>query len=396
MKSFFQQARRVPSPGIPVLLMAVILAGCASTGGADSQGNARLSSEVRAFLAADWRSQNYQGERNRILRMGSEVDSILVAVAGSRRARHESRAEALQLLAERQSPEALPALRSALQDQSNERLRSAAVLALDRLAPISEQALELIRLAAEDRSRTVRLTALQSLDISEVATIRRVLEREDDPEVRQVALQLVALAESRGAPLMPDRRGVLRTASSETEPQIVFRAVRREADIPVAYGDLRIELADSDIPLGSMVEVVANVVPAFFSPDRAAVVAEVDGEIAVVDVGSRSIRRIGEGSAPRPIPFSNQFVFLRQRPDGQHSTAEGMAILYDVFVGSFNAPGVQQIGSLRAVSRSDVNGGESPVDWMVVAEAGDGFVLTGSHIEPFPLPTTVWGTARMR
>ncbi len=394
MKSIFQRARRLLQRDIPILVAATVVGGCASTGRADSGGGARLSSEVRSILAADWRSENYQQERDRILRMGSEVDSILVAVAGSRRAPLESRSEALLLLAERQSPEALPALRSALQDQSNERLRSASVLALDRLAPVSEQALELIRLAAEDRSRTVRLTALQSLDISEVGTIRRVLNREDDPEVRQVALQLVTLAESRGAPLVPDPRGALRTASGESEPQIVFRPVRREADIPVAYGDLRIELPNSDIPLGSMVEVVANVVPAFFSTDRAAVVAEIDGEIAVVNVATGAIRRIGQGSAPRPIPFSNQFVFLRQRPDGQHSTAEGMAILYDVFLATFSGGDAHQIGSLRAVSRSDVNGGESPVEWMVVAEAGDGFALSGAGIETFPLPTTVWGSAR--
>ena len=394
MKNFFQRARRVLSQGMSLLLASAILAGCASAGHGDLQGRARLSSEVRAFLAADWRSDGYQGERARLLRMGSEVDSILAAVAGNRRAPLESRAEALLLLAERQSPEALPALRSALQDQSNERLRSAAVLALARLAPISEQALELIRLAAGDRSRTVRLTALQSLDIAEVATIRRVLERENDPEVRQVAFELVALAESRGAPLVPDRRGVLRTVSSDAEPQIVFRAVRREPGIPVAYGDLRIELANSDIPLGTMVEVVANVVPAFFSSDRSAVVAEVDGEISVVDIDSGAIRRIGAGSAPRLIPFSNQFIFLRQRPGGQHSTVDGMAIMYDVFRASFNATGVQQIGSLRAISRSDVNGGESPVDWMVVSEAGDGFALSGTNIEPFPLPTSVWGAER--
>src|SRR5690606_11235838 len=163
-------------------------------------------------------SQRYQSERDRLLRMGPELDSILVAVAADRRARIEARGDALILLAERQSPEALPSLRTALQDQTNERLRSAAVLGLDRLAPSSEQALELIRLAAEDRSRMVRLNALQSLDIGEVETIRRVLERESDPEVRQVAFQLVALAEARGAPLVPDRRGVLRTVTSENGP----------------------------------------------------------------------------------------------------------------------------------------------------------------------------------
>jgi hypothetical protein len=339
----------------------------------------------------------YQRERERLLRMGPELDSILVAVAADRRASMEARADALLLLAERESPEALPSLRSALQDQGNERLRSAAVLGLDRLAPTSEQALELIRLAAEDRSRMVRLNALQSLEIGEVETIRRVLERETDPEVRQVAFQLVALAEARGAPLVPDRRGVLKTVTSDSGPQIVFREVRREEGLPIAYGDLRIEPPNArDIHLGTMVVVVGNVVPAFFSPDRGAVVAEIDGEIAVAHIETGTIRRVGDGTAPRPIPFSNQFVFLREKPDGQHSTADGIAITYDVFLGAFNAPGVEPIGSLRAISRSDVNGGESPVGWMVVAEAGDGFVLRGDNIESFPLPTPIWSPGAAR
>src|SRR5690606_27847940 len=125
---------------------------------------------------------------------------------------------------------------------------------------------------------------------------------------------------------------------------------------------------------------------------------EIDGEIAVVHIGTGTIRTVGSGTAPRPIPFSNQFVFLRERPNGQFSTVDGIARTYDVFLGAFNAPGAESIGSLRAVSRSDVNGGASPVAWMVVAEAGDGSGLRGDNIESFPLAAPVWspGAARGR
>lgn len=391
------QAARIGAQSLVSALALAGIAGCASSGTTTMQGGARLGAEVREVLGTDWPSQRYQSERERLLRMGPELDSVLVAVAADRRARIQARADALILLAERGSPEALPSLRTALQDQTNERLRSAAVLGLDRLAPTSEQALELIRLAAEDRSRMVRLNALMSLDIAEVETIRRVLERETDPEVRQVAFQLIALAEARGAPLVPDRRGALRTVANENGPQIVFRAVRREEGLPIAYGDLRIEPANAaDIPLGTMVEVVGNVVPAFFSPDRGSVVAEVNGEIAVVHIETGTIRRVGEGTAPRPIPFSNQFVFLRERPGGQVSTFDGIAIIYDVYLGAFDAPGAEMIGSLRAVARSDVHGGASPVAWMVVAEDGDGFVLRGDNVESFPLPVPVWSPGAAR
>lgn len=381
-----------PVRATAVVLFVVVIAGCASTRTQELQGSQRLALEVRAILGIDWPSEEYQRQRQRLLAMGPEIDSILVAVAQDERARAEARADALDILAERQSPVALAMLRSALQDE-NEKLRSAAVLGLNRLAPNSEPALELIRLAAEDRSRTVRLNALQSLDISEVQTIRGVLERETDPEVREVAFQLVSLAEARGASLVPDQEGTLRTASSDTEPQIVFRPVRKEEFANVSFGELRVEIPNGpDIPLAHNAEVVANVVPAFFSPDRGDIVAEAEGEIRVIHLDSRHVRSLGNGLAPRLIPFSQNFVFLRERADSQISTAEGMAVTYDVYRAGFHVPDVEHIGNLRAVTKSDVNAGESPVRWMVVGEYEEGFALRGENIETFPLPTPVWNT----
>src|SRR5690606_41759144 len=64
-----------------------------------------------------------------------------------------------------------------------------AVPALQRMAPDTPEAVNLIRTAVGDRSRTVRLNALQALDVGDVDLIRAVLEEERDPDVRRVALQ---------------------------------------------------------------------------------------------------------------------------------------------------------------------------------------------------------------
>lgn len=377
-----------------LLLFGLVgLTGCAKRGMLDMPPSQRLYAELRAVLGTDWPSPEYQRARLRLQQMGPEVDSLLVAIVHDGRIRTSARADALVLLADRGSSLALPTLRSALQSNS-ETLRSASVLGLNQLGQQSEAARELIRLAAEDRSRTVRLNALQSLDIRDVETIRRVLQMEVDEEVRQVALQLVSLAEARGAPLAVDWRGSLRTASNGVQPQIVFRPVLTDTLTQTAVGDLRIEVPTGrDIPLAASARVVGNVVPAFFSPDGSAVVAESDGEIVVVDIQSRTVRDLGKGISPRLIPFTPNFIFLREVAGGRSRNAEGIEVEYQVLQGSFATPGVEEIGRLTARERPEVRGGESPTRWMVVSEAGDGFVLEGSNMDTFQLPLPVWSPA---
>ena len=378
-----------------LLPLGVLLAvGCSGRGSVEISAPQQLTAEVRAVLGSDWLSPEYHRSRSRLQQMGPEVDSVLVDLVEDARARPEARADALVLLADRSSPLALPTLDRALQ-YDNERLRSAAVQGLSRLMGTSNLALELIRRATGDRSRTVRMSALQSLGAGEVDVIRKTLERERDPEVRQVALQLVLLAESRGAALARDERGSLRSAAGEGEPQIVFRSVSHDEASSVASGDLRVELAEKpDIPIAASATVVADVVPAFFSPDRAAIVVEDDGEIRVFDVGTAQSRTVGRGIAPRLVPFAYQFVFLREKERSRPAGSIETTIVYEVYRSSFSTSDPELIGELTARTRGDVNAGESPVRWMVVDEVADGFQLRGDNVDTFKLPTPVWGAGR--
>jgi hypothetical protein len=293
------------------------------------------------------------------------------------------------LLADRRSSAALPLLRETLLSGESEALRAAAVLALQRMLPDTPEAANLIRSAVGDPGRTVRLNALQALDVRDVDLIREVLEDEHDPDVRRVAVQLVSLAEARGAPLDRDRRGALRTAGVEGDPQIVFRPVSMDSTSRVAAGDLRVELPNGpDIPLAPLAEVVAGVVPAFFSPDRSQVVYEVEREIRVVDLRTRETRSYGPGIAPRPVPFTPDFVFLRpliSTPRRESGTTE---LTYAVYRATFGGD-AQHIGEIQALARSDLHANYSPARWMVVAETSDGFVLRGEGLSTFKLPASL-------
>jgi hypothetical protein len=346
-----------------------------------------FSHEIRRLLAADRASLEYYDARARLEEMGPEVDAVLVSLARDTRSRPVPRSNALILLAERGSPAAISVLGQVLLGEEIEMLRSAAVIGLQRLATHSDSAASLVRSAVGDPARTVRLNALQALDIREVETIRRLLETETDSEVRTVAVQLVALAESRGAPLALDRRGALRTTGMESDPQIVFRARASGSPAGIAVGDLRVELPNAaDVPLAAAAEVVGGVVPAFFSADRSRVVYEVDREIRVIDLGTREIRSLGAGITPRIVPFSQQFVFLREVPDARRELDGGTELHYEVFRATFSNGEPELIGTTSALARMHTYANYSAVRWMVVGETRDGFALRGHGVADFPLP----------
>lgn len=363
---------------------------CAPQRSPEQPAPMRFFAEVREMLAIGEPSPEYYRARSRLANMGPEVDAVLVAIARDREAKPVARSNALMMLADRRSPAALPVLRRALLAGDSESQRAAAVLALQRMMPDTPEAVNLIRSAVGDPARAVRLNALQALDIRDVETIRAVLEEETDPDVRRVAIQLVSLAEARGAPLARDRRGALRTAGTETDPQIVFRPVSTDSITGIARGDLRVELPSGpDIALAPLAEVVAGVVPAYFSPDRSRVAYEVEREIRVVDLRSRAVRSLGRGIAPRPVPFTHDFVFLRpllSTPRPSDGTTE---LTYAVYRASFDGD-VEHIGELQALARADQHGNYSPARWMVVGETPEGYVLRGEGISTFKLPAPVW------
>jgi hypothetical protein len=374
---------------LPLAPALLGLAACAGRTGTGLPAPARFSLEVQRILMRSAASPDFYRGRLRLQAMGPEVDAVLVTLARSPDVRTQVRANALTLLADRDSPAALPVLREILISEPDQDVRAAAVLAAQRLS--GPEAEGLIRSAVGDPARAVRLNAMQALDARDVASIRAVLEHETDPALREVAKQLVAIAESRGAPLGRDRRGALRTTGGEHDPQIVFRPVVVDSVAGYALGDLRVELPNApDLFLAPMAEVVGNVVPAFFSLDHSYVVVEVEREIRVVNLANRHWRTIGPGIAPRPVPFANQFVFLRELPGATEGPDGTTQIRYSVYRAGFASGDPEWVGEIRATASMQQHANYSPVRWMVIAETSEGFALRGDGISTFLLPATVW------
>ena len=377
-------AVRAAAPGAVVLLGLTALAACSGRSH-DAAPPTPFYREVRGILDSSQPSPEYLRGRSRLEAMGPELDSILFGLATDSSASVASRANALVLLADRQSPAALDLFRSVLLTEDEELLRSAAVVGLQRFAG-SEAAQEAIRVAVKDPSRRVRLNALQALNVQDTWTIRALLASEKDSEVRKVATQLLALAESRGAPLTPDATGVYRTTALDDEPRIVLRPSERDAVGEVATGTLSIEFPDGrDLVLAKGVEVIGDVLPAFFSPDGTAVVFEVARGIRVYDIRRNETRFVGAGIAPRPLPFTESFVFLREIANAAGDTLGAAVQRYRVLSAPFAGGEPTSLGELSALVRS-VGDSRYPVQTLVVGEVSEGFVLRSEGISTFLLP----------
>ena len=335
----------------------------------------RLYTEVTRILDVDEPSPGYYRQRARLEVMGPELDRVLAQVITAPDTKDNVRANAVTLLADREGVNAASVLQGVLAGRGDETVRAAAAAGLQRFVADSPAVKQAIRVALRDPSERVRLAALQGMDVEDVAFIRAILPREDNRQVRTVARQLVTLFEARGAPLLRDPRGDLRTTGDDSVPRIVFHPTTPDA-AGSRTGALWVEMpgGHSLVPLAPRVEVVGDVVPAFFDPQRRVVVFEGDGQVQVRDLRSGVTRVVGPGVAPRPIPFTDRFVFLRAAGGGAGGGEAEYTVLRSTFAGAAPEP----IGTLRATAAA--------ARTVVVGEAADGFVLRGEGVTPFVLP----------
>jgi hypothetical protein len=350
-------------------------------------GPAPLVRTVRAALANE-PGRDFYRDRERLAAMGPELDPILLGLALDTRQGPLTRSNAVMLLADRGVEAAIPSLRIILLADEDDAVRAAAVSALYRFSedPGAQNAL---RAAVGDRARRVRLGALLGLDIHDTATLWTVLRHERDGEVRAIAAELTAMAEARGAALQEGPEG-LATVEIAGEPRLIFREREAPPAAGTRRGDLWVDLRRGEprYLVGGM-EAVLNVVPAFFSPDRVHVVLERGREIWVVPVEGGQPRHVSIGVAPRPVPFSDHFVFLRERPQDRLESALAWQLTYEVWQGSFSDPELVLLGHLEAHARLDRAGGASPVRWMRIRDVPEGFLLVGEGMRPFALPHTL-------
>jgi hypothetical protein len=351
-------------------------------------GFQKLVYDVNRILDVPDLDPAFYRKRARLEVMGPELDPALTELITNPSVKDVVRANAALLLADRRGFNAANLLRGVLLTNASDEVRVAAASGLQRFATDSPLVKQALRAALLDPSGRVRLAALQGMDVEDAAPIRGLLAREENGQVRVVASQLLTLFEARGAPLASDPRGDLRTWGDDTVPHIVFHPATGDEATRQKSGALWVELPGNRglVPLAQTVEVVNDVVPAFFDPQRRVVVYESNRQVMVRDLATGTTRTVGPGIAPRPWPFTDAFIFLREVPNSRRARGTATEIEYTVLRAPFAGGDAEPVGSLRVTARGERFGGASPARTMVVGEAAEGFVLRGEDVEPFVLP----------
>jgi hypothetical protein len=276
----------------------------------------------------------------------------------------------------------------------DELVRLATATALRRfIEERPEMTVRLLERALRDPAPAVQTKALESIGLSDVGALRAYVATQPLPELKRIADDLIAAAEERAVPLVADSATGAIARVSASGHRLVYRPSSKHVG-EVTAGSLELSATGATpVVLATDVEVVGDVVPAFFSNDGANLVYEAGRAIFVRDVRTGETRRVASGIAPRVLPFSDDFVFLRERVDERNDMVQKVELSYDVVRAPFDAApaaasaaGGAIVGTLHARSQPGVHGNASPVRWMRVTESEGRFTLAGDGVDPFALP----------
>jgi hypothetical protein len=267
-------------------------------------------------------------------------------------------------------------------------VRAAAVVAAGKLFAKSGSAGTGVLVAAlEDTTPAVQAKALELLGARDLPLLRDFLARHPTGEAATIARGLVHAGEDRGAPLEADSAGVLRRVTAGGL-RLEFRPTRSWPEWDAAVGTVTIGGGTSPALTIPDVEVVRQVVPVFFSPGETAIVYEQGRRIYVRNLQTGQVHDVGVGIAPRPLPFTEEFVYGRVNPTGTGDLQERSRIYYDVLRAGFRprADDPRFVGSLETWAEMKLNGSYSPLRWIQVREQGGQFTLEGVGSQTLKLP----------
>lgn len=383
------------SPGAAILI-AVLLGACA-TGGAPApadpnldetrwRGDARLYRMLLPYPITDAQQDSVQVYARA---HGTATNYLLAEAAEDVNAPVVVRVNALFLLAQRRADTHVHVFRNAL-DAEDVRIRATAVSAMRQFgATHPREAAAIARMALADSAPEVQAQALQVLGDGDIELLRSYMPRAANEELRAIAEDLVQLAEQRGAPLDVDSITGVIVRETTDGYRITFTPERYWPQWNAGFGSVRIEKDGAVLQTLERIEAVGGVIPVFLSPDSRHVVFERDRTIVVRAMTGGAERVAGDGIAPRPRPFTDEFVFLRERPGTAERQRQDTRVTYDLFAAPFDPPGdiePRLLGNTRATVSFGTNGAYSPVRWMKVEERSGSFYLTASNMEIVSLP----------
>ena len=330
-------------------------------------------------------------------RDGAVLSAHLWSVAVDSAVAPVARANAVMVLARHDADSGLHAAWRLRRDPAESVRAGAASAAGFAAAEAPEEAAALLRLALFDSAAAVQASALEGLARPDAELLRRYLATGPVTPLATIARGLLRALEERGAPLATPAGAPPGTLERALEDGTRIRFIPERAWPLHGAAVGRVSVLD---PAGAVVttlargvEVVGGVVPAFVSPDGRWLVYEAERTVRVRDLATDSETLVGAGVAPRVLPFTEDFVFVREQRGERAERVDGVRsrLLYTLLRASFAGGAPRAVDQVEAWSTPGMHGGASPVRWMqVVPAAGDGapvFLLQAEGLGTVPLPS---------
>ena len=317
---------------------------------------------------------------------GSEFIERLGAVVEDTTAPWLVRLNAIRVLENRRAVGEIAAFGVAM-NASDERVRIASVAAMrEFLGMNAVSARQILVMGLHDPSPRVQTAALQVLADRDVGVLRDYLARTKNAELRTIALDLIRAAEERGAALVADANGNIERTTA-TGAKLTYRPTTRWPAWDASVGQLSVTAAGKKaVTVANGVEVVGNVIPAFFTSDGTTLVYEVDRTIHAHNLATGADVKLADGIAPRILPFTNDVIYFVEARDKRMQTADGFGVRYDAYRIPAAGGTAVAVGQVGANMRHDLKGNYSALRWSRIDEQDGEFYLAGPNIT-FRLPS---------
>lgn len=337
-----------------------------------------------AILATEFTNEQSVAFREFAVRHGAEANGLLRDIALDRSVDALARANAVLRMGE-QSMRAFDVYAQTIEDP-DARVRGATLGAVGPLAlDAPEAARPILARGLEDSEIGVQAKAIQELRDQDLPLLRSFAERTTHPELRDVALQMLHNAEAWGAPVEPASDGTLRRIAP-TGVELVLRPDRRYPAFELVEGTLAVRTpGGGEHVLADTVEGVAGVIPAVVDPMGRYVAVESARRIEVHDLETGTSRVVGSGIAPRPLPFTPDFLYFREI--ARRDRAGGTALRYELVRGSFEGAAPIAFDTVVVTAQPARRGYLSPIRWARIHDRGTRFVVQTDGLENHVLPS---------
>lgn len=323
--------------------------------------------------------------------LGDNFGKRLAAVIADTSAPVLVRVNAVALMSDRRDVNHFDSFLDALAAR-DDRIRAAAIVGLRNYLGPFKSAYGLVQTGLTDPSHLVQAKTLEVLADLDTDLLRKYLKTAPTEELRSITRDLIRTGEERGAQLIPvDTLGTLER-NSPLGVKITYRPTKRWPDWSASLGELWIARGKTaPVKISDSVEVVKNVIPAFLDAEGNYLVYEANRQIHVRDLNSGSERTVGAGIAPRPFPFTDAFIFLRESKTQEKYM--GGSVSYDVLKLPFTGEAAPEVvGTSTVETKIEVAGNYSPVRWARVREESGIFYISGEGVEPIKLPSPFGGS----